>query len=218
MIQSVDPHYFTETALRHWTQLGTKHRLRDQQFLHAIASWFAPGAILELGAATGHLSDILHGRGYDVTASDVSPRFVAAIAARGVPAEIVDATGDIRAQTARVFANILAQNVMPLIGRDRAVLLTTLNAIHAALEQKGRLICISAHAWRDRNPGAYFTPREQITIAEASGLFRLLKAVPHQVVPTSLYRSWNARALNLMDFQLAKIAAIRLAWVMEKID
>lgn len=213
-----ETHYFTQDALREWTRIGERHRLRDEYFLRSLEKNFRPGPILELGAATGHLSAILHARGYDVTASDISPIFVDAIARRGVKAALVDAAQDIAAQTGSTYANILAQNVLPLILRDREQLLTTLQMIHNALEPSGRLICISAHARRDRNPGAYFSPREQIDIAQTSGLFRMLTAYPHQVVPTGLYRPWNAAMLNFLDHTLARVAGVRLVWVMEKMD
>jgi 2-polyprenyl-3-methyl-5-hydroxy-6-metoxy-1,4-benzoquinol methylase len=213
---TADPHYFTEEALKEWTRIGAKHRIRDERFVRTLETYFRPGAVLELGAATGHLSEILHRRGYDVTASDVSPPFVRAAASRGLKSAIVDATCDIHAQTGRRFANILAQNVVPLILRDRATLLKTLAAIHAALEPRGRFISISAHARRARDPSSYFSPREQIEIATATGLFRIVRQFPHQAVPTGLYRNWNAAFLNFLDFQLAKIAAVRLVCVMEK--
>ncbi len=218
MTHGADTHYFTEQALQDWTRIGARHRIRDEHFLHAIESYFRPGPILEIGAATGHLSGILHARGYDVTASDVSPRFVAAIGRRGLHAEIVDATRDITSQTGRSFANILAQNVMPLIRRDRATVEATLSAIHAALQPSGRLISISAHANRAPDPQSFFTPREQVEIAKASGLYRIAAMFPHQVVPTGLYRRWNAALLNFLDFHAAKIAAVRLVWVMEKVQ
>jgi SAM-dependent methyltransferase len=211
-----ETHYFTEDALREWTRIGDRHRLRDEYFLRSIERHFRPGPILELGAATGHLSAILHARGYDVTASDVSPRFVDAIAGRGVKSALVDAMQDITAQTGNAYANIIAQNVLPLVLRNREQLLTTLRMIHNALEPAGRVICISARAKKDRNPDAYFSPREQIDIAQASGLFRLLTVFPHQVVPTGLYRPWNAAVLNFLDHKLAGIASVRLVWVMEK--
>jgi SAM-dependent methyltransferase len=213
-----ETHYFTEDALREWTRIGDRHRLRDQYFLRSLEKHFRPGSVLELGAATGHLSAILHARGYDVTASDVSPRFVDAIAGRGVKAALVDATQDITAQTGNTFANILAQNVLPFILRNREQLLTTLRMVHNALEPSGRLICISARAKKDRNPGAYFSPGEQIDIARSSGLFRIVSVIPHQVVPTGLYRPWNAAMLNFLDHALAGIASVRLVWVMEKVD
>lgn len=218
MISSQGLSYFSEEAVENWTRIARRHRLRDEQFLRTIETFLRPGPILEIGAATGQLSEILLLRGYDVTASDVSPPLVAAISARGVRAMIVDATLDIRAQTGRSFANILAQNVLPLIKRDRTILLQTLTSIHAALESAGRLICISANPWRDRNPQSYFSPREQVDIAMASGLFGAAVVFPHQVVPPALYRRWNAPVLNFLDFRLAHIAAIRLVWVLEKID
>jgi SAM-dependent methyltransferase len=211
-----ETHYFTEDALREWTRIGERHRLRDEYFLHSLEKHLRPGPILELGAATGHLSAILRASGYDVTASDVSPIFVDAIARRGVKAARVDATLDIAAQTGSTYANILAQNVLPLVLRNREQLLATLRMIHNALQPSGRLICISARAKKDRNPGAYFSPRAQIDIAKASGQFRLLTVFPHQVAPTSLYRPWNAAMLNLLDHKLARIASVRLVWVMEK--
>src|ERR1700731_96396 len=96
-------HYFTKEAAQEWTRIAEKHRLRDEQFLRVVARWFRPGSILEIGAATGHLSAILYRRGCDVLASDYSPALGEAIKARGVPAAIVDATKDIRTQTNRTF-------------------------------------------------------------------------------------------------------------------
>lgn len=218
MTPTATDHYFTEQALRDWTAIAGKHRLRDECFLTALQKYFRPGAILEIGAATGQLSSILGSRGYDVTASDISPRFVAAIAARGVPAMRIDATGDIHMQTGRRFANVLAQNVIPLIRRDRDLLLRTLSAIHGALEPSGRLICINARTARCPKPEAFFHPREQLEIVRASGLFRVVRIFPHQVIPTGWYRRWNARFFNFADFRLAGIAAVRLVSVLEKIS
>jgi hypothetical protein len=130
---------------------------------------------------------------------------------------VVDATANIREQTGRVFANVLAQNVLPLIWRDKSVVGSTLAAIHDVLETQGRLICISAHPRWGKHTESYFTPREQIDIAEATGLFRLLARFPHQVIPTGWYRSWNARLFNFLDFHAAHLFAIRLVWVMEKV-
>ncbi|HTT85596.1 MAG TPA: methyltransferase domain-containing protein [Rhizomicrobium sp.] len=217
MTGTADDHYFSERALRDWTVIAEKHRLRDECFLRALAKYFRPGPILEIGAATGHLSEILKQRGHDVTASDVSPRFVAAIAARGVPAKIVDATGDIHLQAGRRFANVLAQNVIPLIRRNRDTLFATLKSIHAALEPSGRLICINARTARCQTPEAFFHPREQADIMRSAGLFRVVRIFPHQVVPTGWYKPWNAALFNLADFHLARIAAVRLVSVMEKI-
>ena len=218
MNDSLGPHYFTEEALRDWTRIGEKHRLRDEQFLRHLEPLLNPGPILEIGAATGHLSAILAKRGFDITASDVSPRFVAAIRARGLRAQIVDATLDIRTQTGKTFANVLAQGVVPLIRREPATLNTALAAIHAALESKGRLVCICAYPWREPSPRFYLHPQEQIEIARVSGLFHLIKVFPHQVVPPVLYQRWNARVLDFLDFQAAKLASVRLIWVMEKVD
>ena len=209
-------HYFTKEAVQEWMRIAAKHRLRDEQFLRALARWFRPGGILEIGAATGHLAEILFSRGYDVLASDYSPALVNAIEARGIPATIVDATANIREQTGRAFANVLAQNVLPLIWRERSTVCATLAAIHAALEPGGRLICISARPSRDKHPESYFTQHEQIEIARATGLFRLLASFPHQVVPTGWYRSWNAPLFNFLDFHAAHLFSIRLVWVMEK--
>ncbi len=217
MKASFDPRYFTPEAARTWKAIGDRHKLRDRYFLSHLERFFGLGPILELGAATGHMSEILESRGYDVIASDVSPVFVAACAERGLKARIVDATKDIYAQTGMHFANVIAQNVLPLILRDEAVLELTLGNIHAALVPSGRLVCISAHARKRPGQPDYFQPREQIAVAERSGLFRLLATFPHQVVPTGLYRRWNAPLLNFLDFNAAKLAAIRQVWVMEKI-
>ena len=210
-------HYFTDEAVQEWTLLGERHRLRDEQFLRVLSKWFRPGLTLEIGAATGHLSGILFRRGHAVMASDYSPALVKAIKVRGIPAAIVDATANIRDQTGCPFANVLAQNVLPLVWRDRSMVTSTLAAIHDALDPGGRLICISAHPRWGKNPDSYFTPREQIDIAKKTGLFRLLAKFPHQTIPTGWYRPWNARIFNFLDFQAAHVFSIRLVWVMEKI-
>ena len=54
-------------------------------------------------------------------------------------------------------------------------------------------------------------------LTRESGFFRMLVCFPHQVVPTSLYRRWNARFFNFLDHKLAFIASTRLVWVAEKI-
>jgi len=217
MTKGSESHYFTEDSSREWRRIGEQHRLRDELFLRRLEAWLRPGPVLEIGAATGHLSAILQSHGRDVTASDISPRFVAACAQRGLNAKIVDATRDIRSQTGQTFANVLAQNVLPLIRRDLGSASSALAAIHAGLQPEGRLICSSAHAWRTRHPELYYSPRQQIELARTSGLYRIVTVFPHQVVPTALYRSWNARLLNFLDFQAAKIAAVRLIWVAERI-
>jgi SAM-dependent methyltransferase len=211
-------HYLLSDTVDEWARIGARHRLRDEQFLRFLVRWFRPGPILEIGAATGHLSEILLRRGCDVVASDNSIAFVEAIRLRGVPAALVDVTGDIGQQTGRAFANVLAQNVLPLIWRDEAVLRSALATIHRILEPRGRLICISAHARRHQHPENYFTPREQIEIMKTTGLFRLLTAFPHQVIPTGWYKTWNAQLCNFLDFHAAQVFAIRLVWVMEKIN
>jgi SAM-dependent methyltransferase len=218
MTPAREDHYFTEQALRDWTAVAERHRIRDEYFLRTLQRYFRPGSILEIGAATGHLSAILNERGYEVMASDVSPRFVAAIAARGVPAVTVDATRDIFLQAGRRFANVLAQNVIPLIRRDNDLLLTTLSAIHSAIEPSGRLINITARTARCPNPKVFLSPAEQLETMKNSGLFKIVKVFPHQVVPTGLYRRWNAPALNFVDFELARIAAVRLISIAEKIS
>jgi SAM-dependent methyltransferase len=211
-------HYFTDEAVCEWTRIADRHHLRDEQFLRVLSRWFQPGPILEIGAATGQLSAILHRRGYDVLASDYSPVLVSAIRARGVPAAVVDATADIRGQAGRVFANVLAQGVLPLIWRDRATVVSALAAVHGALMPRGRLICITPHPRWSKDSQSYFTPREQIEIASAMGLYRLVAAFPHQVIPTGWYRRWNASLFNLLDFHAAHLLSIRLVCVMEKID
>ena len=210
-------HYLADQTVREWAGIGDRHRLRDEQFLRVLSRWFRGGAILEIGAATGHLSEILCASGFEVIASDYSPALVKAIRLRGVPAAIVDATANIRDQTGRCFANVLAQNVLPLIWRDAEIVRSTLARIHDVLERDGRLVCISAHPRWEKTPESYFTPREQIEIAKGTGLFRLLTTFPHQVIATDWYRPWNARMFNFLDFHAAHIFAIRLVWVMEKI-
>src|SRR5881398_2372698 len=111
----VDAAPLQDGSLRKRVALGQRHELRDREFLRGLARHFRSGPTLELGASTGHIATILQDYGYDVTASDVVPKFLPAIEARGLKSALVDATHDIVAQTGRTFANIFAQNVLPLI-------------------------------------------------------------------------------------------------------
>jgi SAM-dependent methyltransferase len=198
--------------------LGKRHELRDRHFLRCLARHFRPGAILELGAATGHISAILQEYGYEVTASDVVPQLLRAIESRGLKSALVNATEDIVAQTGRRYPNIFAQNIFPLIRRDGLRSLAALRCIHDALEPSGRFICIGAYPWRRRDADIFFSPREQMEIAQSSGLFRMVRWFPHQVTPPGWYREWNAKLLNALDHKLAWIASTRLVWVLEKIE
>lgn len=190
--------------------------LRDRLFMQGLERYLRHGRTLEIGAATGQLSAILQQHGYDVVASDVAPKFLPAIGARGLKGLVVDATGDIVAQTGETYANILAQAVIPLIRRDHDRAMTALRAIHSALEPGGRLLCIGPYAWRQPDPRAFYSPKEQMRIARASGLFEPVVAYPHQVVPPGWYVPWNMRFLNFLDHKLAWIARVRWVWVMEK--
>src|ERR1051325_3325163 len=216
MQETLDSLSLTDRSIRDRVNMGRRHELRDREFLHTLARHFRPGPILELGASTGHLALLLQENGYDVTGSEVEPKLVRAIASRGVKAALVDATQDIVTQTGETYANILAQGVIPLIRRDRDTVRRSLRAIHDALKPQGRLLCVSPYAWRQPNPGAFFSPKEQMEIARNSGLFEPVIAYPHQVVPPQLYRPWNAKFLNLLDHKLAWIARVRWVWAMEK--
>ena len=217
MQETLESLSLTNWRIRDRVNTGRRHALRDREFLRSLARHFRPGPLLELGASTGHLAAILQEYGHEVIASEVEPKLVQAIAARGVKAVLVDATKDIVAQTGHNFPNILAQGISPLIERDRARVLATLRHIHAALDTSGRFINIGAYAWRQRNPQAFFSPREQIEITRSCGLFRMIACFPHQVLPPSLYRPWNARTFNLLDHKLAHIASTRYVWIMEKV-
>jgi hypothetical protein len=80
---------------------------------------------------------------------------------------LVDATQDIVAQTGHTFSNILAQAASPLIRRDDERVLATLQRIHAALSPSGRFINNGPYAWRQADPGRFFSPREQVDIARS---------------------------------------------------
>jgi SAM-dependent methyltransferase len=205
-----------DRTVRNCLNDAKRQGLRDRLFMQGLERYLRPGRTLEIGAATGQLSAILQQHGYSVVASDVAPQFLPAIGARGLKAVVVDATQDIVAQTGEIYANILAQGVIPLIRRDRERVMTTLRAIHGALEPGSRLLCISPYAWRQPDPKAFFSPKEQMQIARASGLFEPVVAYPHQVVPPGWYVPWNATLLNFFDHNLAWIARVRWVWVMEK--
>jgi SAM-dependent methyltransferase len=217
MTETLESLSLSDWSIRQRVNMGRRHALRDREFLRQLARHFCPGTILELGASTGHLAVLLQRDGYDVTASEVVPKLVRAIAARGVKAALVDATQDIGEQTGHEYSNILAQGVSPLIRRDSAQVVATLQRIHTALEISGRFISIGPYAWRQPHPELFFSPREQIALARESGLFRMVACFPHQVVPTSVYRPWNARFFNFLDHKLAYVASTRLVWVVEKI-
>jgi SAM-dependent methyltransferase len=206
----------TDRTVRNCLMDAKRQGLRDCAFMQRLERYLRPGRTLEIGAATGQLSAILQQHGYDVVTSDVAPKFLEAIAARGLKTLVVDATQNIIAQTGESYANILAQAVIPLIRRDRDRVMTTLRAIHSALEPSGRLLCISPYAWRQPDPQAFFSPKEQMQIVRASGLFEPVVAYPHQVVTPGWYAPWNAAFLNMLDHKLAWIASVRWVWVMEK--
>lgn len=217
MQDALDSLCLADPDIRYRVSTGRRHALRDREFLRSLARYFRPGSILELGASTGHLAAVLQEYGYDVAASEIAPKLLRCIAARGLKALLVDATQDIALQARRHFPNILAQGLGPLIHRDPERVLLTLGQIHRALDGSGRFVCIAPYPWRQMNPKAYFSPREQIEIAQSSGLFRMIACFPHQVLPPGLYRRWNAPLLNLIDHKLAHLASTRLVWVMEKI-
>jgi SAM-dependent methyltransferase len=218
MQETLESLSLADRSIRDRVNMGRRHELRDREFLRTLARHFRPGSILELGASTGHLALLLQENGYDVTGSEVEPKLVRAIASRGVKATLVDATRDIVAQTGRTFPNVLAQAVSPLFHRDQTRLLAALLCIHAALEPSGRFINIGPYAWRQFEPRACFSPREQIDLTRSCGLFRMIACYPHQVLPPGLYRRWNARLLNLLDHKLAYVASTRLVWVAEKVE
>jgi SAM-dependent methyltransferase len=216
MQQRLEELCLLDEDVRKRAETGARHELRDRYFLRGLARYFCPGSILELGASTGHLSAVLQADGYQVVASEVKTKLVRAIAARGLDAQLVDATKNIVAQTGRRFPNILAQCVGPLIYRNRQQVLLTLRQICDGLDVSGRFVCIGPYPWRQPDPKAFFSPREQIALAQESGRFRMIACFPHQVVPPALYRPWNGGMLNLLDHTLAHIASARLVWVMEK--
>src|SRR6478672_8044412 len=103
MQETLESLSLADRSIRERVNTGRRHALRDRSFLSNLAHYLRPGPFLELGASTGHLAAILRERGYDVTASEVEPKLVRAIAARGVNAALVDATRDIVAQTGETY-------------------------------------------------------------------------------------------------------------------
>ena len=133
----------TDADIEARVRTGERHALRDRQFIRTFMRYFRPGPILELGASTGHLAALLQEAGCDVTASDVLPKLVSAIASRGLKAIRVDATQDIVQQAGCHFPNVLAQAIGPIIHRDRAQSLRTLRCIHDVLDASGPLYPIT---------------------------------------------------------------------------
>jgi len=181
MTQTAEPHYFTERAVQDWTRIATRHRIRDEYFLRAVERYLRRGPFSRIGASDrtpvrnpsasrvrrhgiGCLSPIrcCHPIAWCAANSSTRPRTSGRRRADSCK----------RSRAGRHSACTVA--ILPRRTQHWA-------AIHAALEPQGRLICISPHAWRGSDPQSYFRPREQIEIARASRLYRIIKVFPHQV-------------------------------------
>lgn len=208
--------YDSPEGVSAWAAIGARHQVRDERFLKAILPHFRPGTIHEAGAGCGHLAHILQRLGREVTCSDLASSFVQHMRDRGLRAERYDATM-LDKVIDRRYDNILAQGVTPLVVRDRDTNEKTLRAIHGSLTPGGRLISIFAIKRDAYNKANYFQPDEQIAHTLASGLFKLVKVIPHQVTPPRYHTPANTRLLTFLDFQLAKIACVRKVMVWEKV-
>lgn len=208
--------YDSKEGVETWLAIGRRHRLRDVQFLRRIQRWFKPGSIHEAGAACGHLSEILRDMGWSISSSDLSTAFVEQMKSAGLDARRYDAT-KLDEETSERFDNVLAQGLTPLSVRDEGINLKTISGIHSVLEDGGRLVSIFSIKRDDYNREHYLQPDEQIERIVATGQFRLIRVIKHQVVPPGLYRPWNAWLLNQCDFVLAHIWCNRKVMVFEKI-
>lgn len=207
--------YDSPEGVRAWVSIGERHYHRDVQFWNVIRRYFKPGRIHEVGAGCGHIAQILQGFGYDVTASDFARHFVDYMQSIGLRAERYDAR-ELDKVIDGKYDTIIAQGLTPLCVRDKAENVRTLRALHNSLSPGGRLISIFAIKRDDFNKTHYFQPDEQIKITLETGLFRLVKVIPHQVTPPRFHNAWTTKFLTPLDFYLAKIICIRKVMVWER--
>lgn len=210
--------YSTE-SVEEWAGIVKKQEIRDRVFFPWLSQFFRPGTVLDLGAACGQTSQYLRELGFRVTSSDIIPEFVTYMAERGLDAHVIDAT-NIQDATAETFDNVFAQGLSPQMCRlEPDVTRRAYISIARALKPHGRFVSISGlYNYRHRYKRArYFSRAEHLAMIQSLDLFKIVRVVPHMVVPPRIYRGWNSRVLNFMDFKLAKLLPNRVVIVLEKI-
>jgi len=228
------------SMLQKWAEIADRHRCRDTVFLQSLSAFFKPGKMLELGAATGNISEILLQMGFNIMPSDLSPTFVHAMRVKGMDARIVDAQ-NICSSIDEKFDTILTSALSPFIvnSPNSISIKKTYQSIHSSLHTGGRLIFIfprfsvirymlskniTARKTYESESSLrvlkkkYATVRTHVMVIRQMGIFRIKEMFRHQVLPTSMYTERNMKLLNFIDFAVGRALGERTIFVLEKVE
>jgi SAM-dependent methyltransferase len=187
-----------------------RQRPKDSLFVEALARWFRPGRILEIGAGCGQLSELLKARGFDVTPSDVAPFLTEYMAARGLAPLTLDAL-DLASGIDRPFENVLSQSISTLITRDEATIARTYQSVWQALVPGGRFVFILPAGFREE----WSSPRTHLRIA-ADASFEVVRRYRHQALPSSSYSRFPRWLLRLIDGTIGRVVGVRWVFVFQR--
>ena len=167
-----------------WDEIALHQAPKDQVLIPALARHFVSGRLLELGAATGHLSQMLKSMGWQVISSDFQPFFVEHLRKKGLDACRVDAT-DIAASGLTGLDNIFSHSITPFITHDYDVVARTYRSTLAALRPGGRMVMVHAmEKWRDVGREM----RRHRELALGAG-YRHVRVFRNQLLPSAAYRA-----------------------------
>lgn len=213
---------YTVESVREWKDIVDSQKMRDDMFFPWITQYFKPGRVLDLGAACGQTTEYLQALGYtDIVTSDIEPFFIEYMRSVGLNAYYVDAMDIQGSLPGQSFDTIFAQGLTPqMIKTDPSIPERAYRSIFKALNPGGRFVSVCGlYNYRKRGyKKRYFASyKEHRDFIEKLGIFKIVAMVPHMVVPPRLYRAWNRKFLNFLDFQRAKILPNRIVIVLEKI-
>lgn len=210
---------YSPETMKVWKKWALKSKFRDQEFMAKISIFFKTGTVLELGGATGQFVEIIEDLGFNCTGSDYFDFFVDCQQKKGIKALKVDAT-NIATSTAEIFDNIFAQALSPLQTKDgdrNEMVRKTYKSIWNALTPGGRLIvCQTDYIHSRAKRKKYLNYKEQLSIILEDDIFRVVKVIPHQIIPSGFYSFYNRKFLNWLDFNLGGIFPFRHILVLEK--
>jgi SAM-dependent methyltransferase len=187
-----------------------RQRAKDAIFVEALMPYFRPGAILEIGAGCGQLSELLSAKGLDVTASDIQPFLVEYMSSRGLDARILDAT-NLAPALDRQYDNILAQSISVLITPDLATVKRAYESVHAALPPRGLFVFILPSWWR----APWSSVADHLRIADGAG-FECVHRFRHQILPSSLYGQVPVTLLRAIDGSIGRILGVRTVFIFKR--
>jgi SAM-dependent methyltransferase len=207
-----DEYGYSPAILPSMIATSARQRAKDQIFVETLATTFAPGRVLEIGAGCGQLSELLQARGRLVTPSDIAPFLVDYMASRGLKPITVDAL-DISAGIDRPYENVFAQGLSTLITRDERTIAGTYVSVHQALTRGGRFVFILPAGWRERWSDADV----HLRLARAAG-FRVVRRFRHQALPSRLYARLPRPVLRLIDATVGRVLGVRWVFVFARDD